>query len=91
MITKGTQVRIIDGSYMTTQLSNGSISHSSPLIPVIGWNRDEWTVLLFNIPLPMYLDGELIERANKYSNNILIQNNSNKEVWFCSLINITEV
>jgi len=91
MITKGTQVRIIDGSYMTTQLSNGTISHSSSLIPVIGWNRDEWTVLLINIPLPMYLDGELIGRANKYSNNILIQNNSNKEVWFCSLVNITQI
>lgn len=91
MITKGTQVRIVDGSYMATQLSNGTISHSSSLIRVIGHNRDEWTVLLFNIPLPMYLDEELIERANKYSNNILIQNNSNKEVWFCSLINITEI
>ena len=56
MITKGTQVRIIDGSYMATQLKDGSISHSSSLIPVIGHNRDEWTVLLFNIPLPMYLD-----------------------------------
>jgi hypothetical protein len=88
MIKQGTQVSIKDGSYMTTQLSNGCISHSSSLIPVIGHNRDEWTVLLFNIPLPMYLDGEMIERANKYSNNILIQNNSNKELWFCSLINI---
>ena len=91
MITKGTQVRVKDGSFMTTQLEDGSISHFSSLIPSIGLNRDEWTVLLFNISLPMELDNIFKGRAYKYSNNILIQNNSNKELWFCSLINITEI
>jgi hypothetical protein len=89
MINRGTQVRIKDGSYMATQLENGEISHSSPEIRTIGHNKDEWTVLLINIALPTHIN--IGNRANTYHNNILIQNNSNGELWFCSLINIYEI
>ena len=89
MIRIGTQVKIKDGSYMATQLKDGSISHSSPFIPAIGWNKDAWTVLLINIALPTDID--FLGIASRYYNNILIENTTNGELWFCSLVNITEI
>jgi len=83
----GSKVRIKEGSYMATQLSDGTIKPSSEKIPVIGWNRDLWTVLLRNVALPTMVDNEYIS----YQNNLLIQNDVNGELWFCSKINVTEV
>ena len=81
----GDQVRIKDGSYMLTQIK-GKLSHSSDKIPVIGWNKDIWTILLINVPLPT--DYNYATGLHRYNNNCLIQNNINKELWFCSKINI---
>ena len=83
----GSKVKIKDGSYMATQLQDGKISHSSELIPTIGWNTDLWTIILRNVSLPTDVDDEFVS----YQNNILIQNNVNNEFWFCSKINIVEV
>jgi len=80
----GTKVIIKDGSYMATQLTNGVISHSSEKITVIGWNRDLWTILLRNVALPTMVDSDFVS----YHNNILIQNDVNGELWFCSKINV---
>lgn len=82
----GTKVTIKDGSYMATQLKNGTISHKSKKIPTIGWNKDSWTILLRNIALPTIVDNDFVS----YHNNILIQNDVNGELWFCSKINIVE-
>jgi hypothetical protein len=82
----GTKVTIKDGSYMATQLKDGTISHSSEKIPTIGWNRDLWTILLRNVALPTMVDNDFIS----YHNNILIQNDVNGELWFCSRINVVE-
>lgn len=89
MITIGTNVIIKDGSYMMTQLENGSFSHYSENIKIIGWCDDTWKVLLINIPFPTEKSG--INDINTYVNNILIQNTINNELWFCSLINIKEI
>ena len=69
---------------MATQLQNGNVEYSSELIKIIGLNRDLWTILLRNIALPTMVDNNLI----CYQNNILIQNDVNGELWFCSKINI---
>jgi len=83
----GSKVNVKDGSYMATQLSDGTISHSSELIPVIGWNKDCWTILLVNIGLPTMHSYGIVS----YQNNMLIKNDRNNELWFCSKINIKEV
>ena len=83
----GTKVKIKDGSYMATQTKDGDIKHNSELIPVIGWNKDTWTILLINVSLPTMVDNDFIS----YQNNILIQNDVNGELWFCSNINVVEV
>ena len=84
----GSVVRIVDGSYMMTQLPDGKISHFSKNIGVIGHNEDTWNVLLINIALPTErsFDGTLLVH-----NNCLIQNTINKELWFCSSASIREV
>ena len=82
----GTKVTIKDGSYMATQLKDGKISHSSEKIKTIGWNRDLWTILLRNVALPTMVDSDFVS----YHNNILIQNDINGELWFCSRINVVE-
>ena len=84
----GSVVRIVDGSYMMTQLPDGKISHFSKNIGVIGHNEDTWNVLLINIALPTErsLTATLLTH-----NNCLIQNTRNKELWFCSNVNIREV
>jgi hypothetical protein len=82
----GTKIRIKDGSYMATQLKDGTIGHSSEAIPFIGRNRDVWTIILRNIALPTMVDSDFIS----YHNNILIKNDINGELWFCSFINIVE-
>ena len=82
----GTKVVIKDGSYMATQLKDGTIEHSSENIQIIGHNRDLWTILLRNVSLPTMVDVDFIS----YQNNILIQNDVNGELWFCSKINVSE-
>ena len=82
----GTKVKIKDGSYMATQLKDGTISHRSDAIPIIGWNKDLWTILLRNIALPTEVDNDFVA----HQNNILIQNDGNGEIWFCSKINVVE-
>jgi len=83
----GKTVKIKDGSYMATQLKDGTISHSSENIKTIGWNKDEWVIVLRNIALPTDNSEEFLS----YQNNCLIQNKVNGELWFCSKINIEEV
>lgn len=83
----GTKVRIKDGSYMATQLKDGTISHSSKKIQIIGWNTDLWTIVLRNVALPTMVDNEFVS----FHNNLLIQNDVNGELWFCSKINVEEV
>jgi hypothetical protein len=82
----GKKVTIKDGSYMATQLKDGTISHRSEGIPVIGWNRDNWTIILRQIAFPVDYSEFL-----SHQNNFLIQNDVNGELWFCSKINIVEV
>ena len=82
----GTKVVIKDGSYMATQLKDGTISHSSEKIQIIGHNIDLWTILLRNVALPTMVDTDFVS----YHNNILIQNDVNGELWFCSRINVSE-
>ena len=84
----GSVVKIVDGSYMMTQLPDGKISHSSKNIEVIGHNQDTWNVLLINIALPT--ERSLASTLLAH-NNCLIQNTRNKELWFCSNVNIREV
>ena len=83
----GSKVVIRDGSYMATQLKDGKISHSSKSILVIGWNRDLWTIVLRNVSLPTMTDEDHVS----WQNNILIQNDVNGELWFCSKVNVKEV
>jgi len=83
----GKKVMIMDGSYMATQLKNGTISHSSENIKIIGKNRDSWTIILRNVSLPTMYDIEFVS----YQNNIMIKNDVNGEYWFCSKINIYEI
>jgi hypothetical protein len=82
----GTKVKITDGSYMATQLKDGTISHSSEKITTIGRNKDLWTILLRNVALPTMVDNDFVS----YHNNILIQNDVNGELWFCSKINVVK-
>lgn len=85
----GSIVRIIDGSYMLTQLPSGKLAQSSSRIQSIGHNEDNWDVLLINIALPTeYL---MLEGNVTPTNNILIKNQINGELWFCSVINISVV
>lgn len=72
----GQQVTIKDGSYMTTFV-NGQLSHSSKNIEYIGHNRNIWTVIAVNGRYPTE------NNQNNRLNNTIIQNNKNKEVWYC--------
>lgn len=80
----GQKVKIKDGSYMMTVTPKG-IAHNSEEIKCIGMNQDIWTIIAKNCKLPTDnncnfrygLNGDII------SNNTIIRNDSNGEVWFC--------
>lgn len=82
---EGSKVTIKDGSYMMTT-KKGKISHIGAFdsTNTIGWNKETWTILCTGGVYPKDTNRDRI-------NDIMIVNDVNGEVWFCSDINIKEV
>jgi len=79
---KGDKVKIKDGSYMMT-ICNQKLSHegSHESTKIIGWCKDTFTIITTEGKYPT---GDRASRAN----NIMMVNDVNGEIWFCSYINI---
>jgi hypothetical protein len=79
---KGDKVKIKDGSYMMT-INGNQLSHvgSYKSTEVIGWCKDTFTIIAVGGKYPT---GDRAKRAN----DIMMVNDTNREIWFCSYINI---
>lgn len=87
LITIGSKVMIIDGSYM---IKEDRIDENDPLAinndgNPIGHSEDVFEVLDINKPFPTrYMGSDWLE----YHNNCKIKNTRTGEIWYCSKINI---
>ncbi len=81
----GDKVKIKDGSYMMS-INKKKISHegSHENTKKIGWCEDTFTIVAIGGKYPTG------ERA-KCPNDIMIVNDINDEIWFCSFLNITKL
>lgn len=80
----GDKVKIIDGSYMTS-IENGKITHYTKNIPAISKNMDEWIIVDIGDKYP------IVNNITNINNNMIIQNLSNNEVWYCSYVNLKRI